>query len=103
MVSGTIAHRRKAEEKRAENIRKIKEAVEKTKALDANREQVIAEVCALFGWKELDPFAKEMIDKALAGQMVDIEQLKNDIATWKQAREVSERATEMEDSDNGNI
>ena len=91
MTSGTIANKRRMEEKRAENIRKIKASVERNKALDANREQVIAEVCALFGWKELDPFAKEMIDKALAGQMVDIEQLKNDIATWKQAQTEGEK------------
>ena len=91
MTSGTIANRRKAEEKRAENIRKIKEAVEKTKALDANREQVIAEVCDLFGWKELDPFAQKMIDKALAGQIVDIQQFKTDVAAWKQAQTEGEK------------
>lgn len=86
MTSGTIANKRRMEEKRAAEIRKIKASVERNKELDANREQVIAEVCAIFGWKELDKFAQEMVDKAIAGQIVDIEQLKADIAAWKQAQ-----------------
>lgn len=91
MTSGTIANRRKAEEKRAAEIRKIKASVERNKELDANREEVISEVCALFGWKELDPFAQKMIDKAIAGQIVDINQLKADIAAWKQAQAEGEK------------
>ena len=91
MTSGTIANRRKAEKKRAENIRKIKDSVERNKALDANREEIIAEVCALFGWKELDPFAEKMIDKTLARQIVDIKQFKTDIEAWKKAQAEGEK------------
>jgi hypothetical protein len=80
----------------------VQKAIENGKriaALQANREAVIAEVCALFGWKELDPFAKEMIDKAFAGQIVDIKQLKADIADWLTKQNEPEESEETEDAD----
>lgn len=86
MVSGTIANKRRMEQAKAENMQKIKASAERNKELGKNREEVIAEVCALFGWKELDQFAKDMIDKVLAGQIIDIKQFKSDIAEWKQAQ-----------------
>ena len=85
MVSGTIANNRRMEQQKAENMRKIQASAERNKALKINRDEVIAEVCALFGWKELDPFAQKMIDKVFAKKIVDIGQLKNDIETWKKA------------------
>ena len=91
MVSGTIANKRRMEEKRAANLRRIKASAERNKALEVNREKIIAEVCALFGWKELDPFAKKMVDKALAGKIVDIEQLQTDIEEWKKAQKEGEK------------
>lgn len=101
MISGTTANRRRVERQKAENIRRLKAISARHKALNANREEVIAEVCALFGWKKLDPFAEKMIDRAFAGKMVDIKQLKADIAVWKKAQETPADGTE--DKPNGDI
>jgi hypothetical protein len=81
-MSGTLGAIRKQKAERERQKIKALEQSRKQAELQANREAVIAEVCALFGWKELDPFAREMIDKAFAGQIVDIKQLKADIADW---------------------
>lgn len=101
MFSGTIANRRNVERKKAENIRKIKATAKRNKALDTNRQEVITEVCSLFGWKKLDPFAEKMIDRAFAGKMVDVKQFKADIAAWKKAQETPTSATE--EKNNGDI
>jgi hypothetical protein len=87
MVSGTIAHKRRMAEKKSAEFRKSRISFEKTRALKENRKEVIAEICALFGWKELDPFAKEMVDKAVTGKIVNIKQLKDDIAEWKKSQD----------------
>jgi hypothetical protein len=95
-MSGTLGAIRKQKAERERQRRKALEQSRKQAELQANREAVIAEVCTLFGWKELDPFAKEMIDKAFAGQIVDIKQLKADIADWITKQSVTE---ETEDAD----
>ena len=78
-------------------LAKLRAKAEKQKSLRLNREAVIAEVCAMFGWKELDPFAKDMLDKAFAGQTVDIKQLKKDLAAWKEAQTVKPETEEKAD------
>ena len=87
-MSGTIAQKRRMEAAKKAELAKLRAKAEKQKSLRLNREEVIAEVCAMFGWKELDPFAKDMLDKAFAGQTVDVEQLKKDLAAWKEAQTV---------------
>ena len=89
-MSGTIAHKRRMEAARQAELQKLREKSAKENSLRLNREEVIAEVCAMFGWKELDPFAKEMLDKAFAGEVVDIKQLKQDLAAWKEAQSAPE-------------
>ena len=108
MVSGTIAHKRRMAEKKSAEFRKSRISFEKTRVLKENRKEVIAEICALFGWKELDPFAKEMVDKAVTGKVVNIKQLKNDIAEWKKSQEMTTKevnteasAVEKEETTNG--
>ena len=93
-MSGTIAHKRRLEAAKEAELLKLRAKSAKAKSLKLNREAVIAEVCAMFGWKELDQFAKEMLDKAFAGQAVDVKQLKKDLAAWKMK-------TETEDVANG--
>lgn len=85
-MSGTIAHKRRQEAERQAELVKLRAKAEKEKSLLLNREEVIAEVCAMFGWKELDPFAKDMLDKAFAGKTVNVKQLKKDLAAWKEAQ-----------------
>lgn len=85
-MSGTIAHKRRMEAAKQAELAKLRAKAEKQKSLQLNREEVIAEVCAMFGWKELDPFAKDMLDKAFAGQTVNVKQLKKDLAAWKEAQ-----------------
>lgn len=96
-MSGTIAHKRRMEAAKQAELAKLRAKAEKQKSLRLNREEVIAEVCAMFGWKELDPFAKDMLDKAFAGQTVDIEQLKKDLAAWKEAQTVKPETEEKAD------
>ena len=99
-MSGTLGSIRKQKAERERQRMKALEQSRKQAELQQNREAVIAEVCALFGWKELDPFAKEMIDKAFAGQIVDIKQLKADIADWiAKQNEPEAEAEEKEDAD----
>ena len=100
-MSGTIAHKRRLEAAREAELVKLREKSAKQKSLKLNREAVIAEICSVFGWKELDPFAKEMLDKAFAGQVVDVEQLKKDLAAWKAAQSAPEVEPETEDVANG--
>ena len=89
-MSGTIAHKRRMEAAREAELMKLRTKAAKENSLRLNREEVIAEVCAMFGWKELDPFAKDMLDKAFAGEVVDIKQLKQDLAAWKEAQSAPE-------------
>ena len=96
-MSSTIAHKRRMEAARQAELAKLRAKAEKQKSLRLNREEVIAEVCAMFGWKELDPFAKDMLDKAFAGQTVDIKQLKKDLAAWKEAQTVKPETEEKAD------
>ena len=96
-MSSTIAHKRRMEAARQAELAKLRAKAEKQKSLRLNREAVIAEVCAMFGWKELDPFAKDMLDKAFAGQTVDIKQLKKDLAAWKEAQTVKPETEEKAD------
>ena len=96
-MSGTIAHKRRMEAAKQSELAKLRAKAEKQKSLRLNREAVIAEVCAMFGWKELDPFAKDMLDKAFAGQTVDIKQLKKDLAAWKEAQTVKPETEEKAD------
>ena len=96
-MSGTIAHKRRMEAAKQAELAKLRAKAEKQKSLRLNREAVIAEVCAMFGWKELDPFAKDMLDKAFAGQTVDVEQLKKDLAAWKEAQTVKPETEEKAD------
>ena len=98
-MSGTLGSIRKQKAERERQRMKALEQSRKQAELQQNREAVIAEVCALFGWKELDPFAKEMIDKAFAGQIVDIKQLKADIADWLTKQIEPEESEETEDAD----
>lgn len=96
-MSGTIAHKRRLETAKQAELAKLRAKAEKQKSLRLNREEVIAEVCAMFGWKELDPFAKDMLDKAFAGETVDVEQLKKDLAAWKEAQTVKPETEEKAD------
>lgn len=96
-MSGTIAHKRRMEAAKQSELTKLRKKAEKQKSLRLNREEVIAEVCAMFGWKELDPFAKDMLDKAFAGETVDVEQLKKDLAAWKEAQTVKPETEEKAD------
>ena len=97
-MSGTIAHKRRQEAAREAELMKLRAKAAKENSLRLNREEVIAEVCAMFGWKELDPFAKDMLDKAFAGEIVDVKQLKQDLAAWKNAQ----TEPETEEVNNGN-
>lgn len=86
-MSGTLGHvrreRQKDEDDRiAAEIREVRQL-----QLEKNREEVIAEVCKLFGWSKLDDFAQKMVDNAINGKIVDIDKLKSDISAWKQAQE----------------
>lgn len=102
-MSGTIAHKRRMEAAREAELMKLRAKAEKQKSLRLNREEVIAEVCAMFGWKELDPFAKDMLDRAFAGQTVNVKRLKKDLATWKEAQTaVPETVPEAEETSNVN-
>ena len=85
-MSGTIAHKRRMEAAREAELMKLRTKSARENSLRLNREEVIAEVCAMFGWKELDPFAKDMLDKAFAGEIVDVKKLKQDLAAWKEAQ-----------------
>ena len=96
-MSGTIAHKRRMEAAKQAELAKLRAKAEKQKSLRLNREEVIAEVCAMFGWKELDPFAKDMLDKAFAGRTVDVEQLKKDLAAWKEAQTVKPETEDAAD------
>ena len=87
-MSGTIAHKRRMEAAKQAELAKLRAKAEKKKSLRLNREEVIAEVCAMFEWKKLDPFAKDMLDKAFAGETVNVKQLKKDLASWKEAQTV---------------
>lgn len=89
-MSGTIAHKRRMEAAKQAELMKLRTKSARENSLRLNREEVIAEVCAMFGWKELDPFAKDMLDKAFAGEVVDVKQLKQDLAAWKEAQTVPE-------------
>ena len=96
-MSGTIAHERRRSAAHTANMARLRAKAKKQQSIQLNREAVIAEVCAIFGWKELDPFAKDMLDKAFAGETVDVEQLKKDLAAWKEAQTVKpETAPETE-------
>ena len=96
-MSGTIAHKRRMEAAKQAALMELRAKAAKEKSLRLNREEVIAEVCAMFGWKELDPFAKDMLDKAFAEQTVDVEQLKKDLAAWKEAQTVKPETEEKAD------
>lgn len=98
-MSGTLGAIRRKQAERDKQRQRIFEQGRRQAALVKNREAVIAEVCELFGWKELDPFAKEMIDKAFAGQIVDIKQLKADIADWLTKQSEPEESEETENAD----
>ena len=89
-MGGTFGSLRKKQRQREEQIRKAEFEALKREELRKNREEVIAEICKLFGWSKLDDFAQKMIDDAFAGQVVDIEKLKKDIADWKKAQEKTE-------------
>lgn len=97
-MSGTIAYKRRMVAAREAELMKLCAKAEKQKSLRLNREEVIAEICAMFGWKELDTFAKDMLDKAFAGEIVDVKQLKQDLAAWKNAQ----TEPETEEVNNGN-
>ena len=91
-MSGTLGNIRKQREQLLAGQRRAAAEQRRQEALQANREAVIAEVCRLFGWSKLDDFAQKMIDDAFAGELVDIEQLKADIAAWQSAQERSDSA-----------
>ena len=100
-MSGTIANKIKQEKALAEQRMKSRLKADRERRLAQNREEVIAEVCAMFGWKELDPFAKDMLDKAFAGKTVNVKQLKKDLAAWKEAQsaQAEELAVEVVSDD----
>lgn len=85
-MSGTIAKKQKQALQLEQQRRRLRNQALKAEMLRVNREEVIAEVCAMFGWKELDPFAKDMLDKAFAGKTVNVKQLKKDLAAWKDSQ-----------------
>ena len=98
-MSGTIANKLKQEKALAEQRMKSRLKADRERRLVQNREEVIAEVCAMFGWKELDPFAKEMLDNAFAGNIVNVKQLKKDLAAWKEAQSVQTEEPAVEETE----
>ena len=50
---------------------------------ESNKEQVIKVICEALGWTKLEPFAQQMVDNALASNIVDIKKLTEDLAAWK--------------------
>lgn len=86
-MSGTLRAIRLKKAQQEERQRKAIAEAQHQEELRRNREEVIAEVCKLFGWSKLDDFAQKMIDDAFSGQCVDIEKLQSDIAAWKQAQD----------------
>jgi hypothetical protein len=86
-MSGTLGAIRRERQRREEVLRKAQAEADKRQSLELNREAVIAEICEAFGWTELDEFARKMIDDAFAGQLVDVKQLKKDLAKWKEEQE----------------
>lgn len=51
--------------------------------IESNKEQVIKVICEALGWDKLEPFAQQMVDNALASNIVDIKKLTEDLAAWK--------------------
>lgn len=98
-MSGTIANKIKHEKALAEQRMKSRLKADRMRRLMQNREEVIAEVCAMFGWKELDPFAKDMLDKAFAGKTVNVKQLKKDLAAWKDSQSVQAEEPAVEETE----
>lgn len=86
MVSGTLANARRAAKKKEDNFKRIEASAKRAESLCKNREEIIAAVCSLFGWSQLDPFARKMIDKTMSGKLVDIKKLKADIKAWKKSK-----------------
>ena len=98
-MSGTIARERRRSATHTANMARLRAKAKKQQSIQLNREAVIAEVCATFGWKELDPFAKDMLDKAFAGKAVDVKKLKKDLADWKSAQSGDVRTEETANVD----
>ena len=98
-MSGTIANKLKQSAALEQQRRKLRNEAFKAEQLRINREEVITEVCAMFGWKELDPFAKDMLDKAFAGKTVNVKQLKKDLAAWKEAQSVQAEEPAVEETE----
>ena len=85
-MGGTLRSLRKAQQAREADIKQSQQRQQKRVALQQNREQIIAEICKTFGWSELDDFAKNMVNTAVAGGLVDIKKLKQDLAKWKEQK-----------------
>ena len=85
-MSGTIARERRRSTAHATDMARLRAKAKKQQSMQLNREAVIAEICATFGWKELDPFAQDMLDKAFAGKSINVKKLKKDLADWKAAQ-----------------
>lgn len=51
--------------------------------IESNKEQAIKVICEALGWTKLEPFAQQMVDNALASNIVDIKKLTEDLAAWK--------------------
>lgn len=94
-MSGTLGTIRKQKEEREKARKKILADSIKQKNLSLNREEVIAQICKLFGWSKLDDFAQKMIDEAFNGQIVDVKKLKKDIAAWKE-KQLQEESSSFE-------
>lgn len=101
-MSGTLRALRLKKAQQEEWIRKTIEKEQRQTELRQNREEVIAEVCKLFGWSKLDDFAQKMIDEAFSGQIVDLEKLKSDLAAWKETQEQAQKP-EQEQEENAAV
>lgn len=76
-MSGTrIKVRRQMERQRIEAA--------KAEELAENRRRIKEEICRTFGWKALDQFAEEMLERTLDGKIVDMPKLIHDLRKWQE-------------------
>lgn len=89
-MSGTLRNIRiKKQQKEALRSRVSRQNLKQI-MLYENRQKIIAQICRTFEWSDLDDFAKNMIDEAFAGQLVNLEKLKKDLQDWKQSKKEQE-------------
>lgn len=94
-MSGTLAHSRRQTAERLQRRADSRNAAAKHEKLLANREAVKAAVLKALNWNSLEPFAENMLDRALAGDMVDVKQLTADLADWQSRQKAETQNDEL--------